>query len=182
MVERWRVVPGFPGYKVSDQGRVSSFRRVELRILQPRIIFGRYSIQLRNNDGKKRTLQIGALVLKVFGESNGEHRVFYINDDPSDNRLENLQWNRSNLTLKEGELEPVIIGDKEYVSIRDFAKLVNKSYQTIYLLARYGTHNGDVKLENIVWNNRRLVLLSEQYKIENIAPVGRPKQEKVTNE
>ncbi|MHA1302159.1 MAG: hypothetical protein ACTSPI_00455 [Candidatus Heimdallarchaeaceae archaeon] len=73
-------------------------------------------------------------------------------------------------------MDPVLINGKEYVSIKDFAELVNKSYMTIYMLTKYGARNGKIKLENIEWNNRRLILLSEQDKIKEIPPIGHPKK------
>ena len=76
-------------------------------------------------------------------------------------------------------MNPVIIEDKEYVSIHDFAKLVNKSYMTIYVLAKYGSRNGEIKLKNIEWNSRRLILLSEAEKIAKIPTVGHPKKDEI---
>jgi len=74
-------------------------------------------------------------------------------------------------------MDPVLINGEEYVSIKDFAELVNKSYMSIYMLAKYGTRNGKVQLKNIIWNSRRLILLSEQDKMKEIAPIGHPKKE-----
>ena len=76
-------------------------------------------------------------------------------------------------------MTPVLINGQEYVTIHDFAELVNRSYMTIYMLAKYGSRNGKITLENIEWNNRRLILLSERDKMNNIDPIGRPKKEKV---
>lgn len=76
--------------------------------------------------------------------------------------------------MQGGQMIPAIINGKEYVSIHEFAKLVNKSYTTIYLLTKYGSRDGEILLESIEWNNRILVLLSEKSKMEQIAPVGHP--------
>ena len=76
-------------------------------------------------------------------------------------------------------MTPVIIDGKEYVTIQDFARLVNKSYMTVYLLARYGSRDETIKLESIEWNNRRLILLSETEKMKQVAPIGHPPKEKV---
>lgn len=73
--------------------------------------------------------------------------------------------------------KPVLIDGEEYVSIHDFARLVNKSYMTIYTLAKYGSRNGEIVLKSIMWNNRRLILLSEKNKIDEIPSVGHPRKE-----
>ena len=179
-VETWKKIPGYPGYKISDRGRVASYRHVELRVLKPRVIGNRCSIQLRSTDGKKRTFQISHLVLWLFGDrpEGPCNYAFHINNDFSDNRIENLQWQTIN--HEEGNLVPVTLDGKEYVSVRDFANTVNKSYTTIYLLAKYG--NGTVQLEHVKWNNRILILLSETKKMEQIASVGRPPKEKADAE
>jgi len=76
-------------------------------------------------------------------------------------------------------MDPVLINGEEYVSIKDFAELVNKSYMSIYMLAKYGTRNGKITLKNIMWNSRRLILLSEQDKMKEIAPIGHPKKNEI---
>ena len=76
-------------------------------------------------------------------------------------------------------MTPVIIDGKEYVTIQDFARLVNKRYMTVYLLARDGSRAETIKLESIEWNNRRLILLSETEKMKQVAPIGHPPKEKV---
>jgi hypothetical protein len=48
---------------------------------------------------------------------------------------------------------------------------------TIYILAKYGSRSGEIVLENIMWNSRRLILLSEKEKIAKIADVGHPRKE-----
>ena len=75
-------------------------------------------------------------------------------------------------------MNPVTIEGKEYVTIHDFARLVNKSYMTIYILAKYGSRDGIIRIKSIEWNYRRLILLSEQDKMKQIAPIGHPKKKK----
>lgn len=78
--ERWREVPGWPSYEVSDRGRIRRLlRRVDVqtdggaheRELSPRVISvrsvrGRLQAQLRAPDGRWRSVGVAALVLAAF--------------------------------------------------------------------------------------------------------------------
>ncbi len=91
--EEWRPIPDFPGYEVSNLGRVKSFikRKTLGRILKPVIgIHGYWHIQLRKNN-KGKTKRIHRIVLETFiGKSD-----LYCNHKnavKTDNRLENLEY------------------------------------------------------------------------------------------
>jgi len=123
MDERWKNIPGFDGYQVSNLGRVRSFRyknrrgvdrsgEVEPIILRP---------DLR---GPKNGVKYFSVILRLGpdhpGDRRGVHRLVYeafcgdipegmsidhINRDSADNRLENLRLayvhqNRRNKTKK----------------------------------------------------------------------------------
>lgn len=78
--EQWRAAAGWPGYEVSDRGRVRRLvRRVDVvteagaheRELSPRIVAarvhrGRLSVRLRSTAGRWRTVGVAALVLEGF--------------------------------------------------------------------------------------------------------------------
>jgi len=78
--EQWRAAPGWPGYEVSDRGRVRRLvRRVDVvtedgaheRELSPRVIRaksirGRLQVQLRTAAGRWRSVGVAALVLAAF--------------------------------------------------------------------------------------------------------------------
>jgi hypothetical protein len=72
----------------------------------------------------------------------------------------------------------VVIDEKKYMTIKDFASLVNKSYQLIYKLMKYGDDTTNFKLEHIYWNNKPLILASEEKHFRNRKSVGRPRKEK----
>lgn len=105
--ERWLAVPGYPGYEVSDQGRVRSLDREGLsrwgtprtfkgRMLAQAMVganVGRYHACTLYRDGKPRQVMVHILVLETFVGPRPEgmygcHR----DDDPDHNRLENLYW------------------------------------------------------------------------------------------
>lgn len=78
--EQWRAAPGWPGYEVSDRGRVRRLvRRVDVeteagireRELSPRVVRsrnnkGRLQVQLRTAAGRWRSVGVAALVLAAF--------------------------------------------------------------------------------------------------------------------
>lgn len=99
--EEWRAVPGYEGaYEVSSLGAVRSLARLDSRgrsrrakLLKPRLqANGRLTVALYL-EARRSDFQVHALVLLTFigprpDGMEGCHR----NDDPADNRLENLRW------------------------------------------------------------------------------------------
>jgi hypothetical protein len=92
----FRPVPGFPLYEVSDDGRV---RRPETVDRYGRKAWGRELKQETTREGYKRVLlmpgrhhkSVHRLVLEAFvGPSSLV--INHINNDPGDNRLENLEY------------------------------------------------------------------------------------------
>jgi hypothetical protein len=107
--EKWLPVLDWPGYEVSDHGRARSVDRVvrgahgEPKRLKGKLLSlvlagsskpgGRYYACVLYRDGKRRQVAVHNLVLEVFVGPRPEgmwglHR----DDDPANNRLENLYW------------------------------------------------------------------------------------------
>lgn len=89
----WREVPGFPGYEVSDQGQVRSFRRyVVPRLLKPgETIWGHLLVVLQRDGGHTR--HIHRLVLESFvGLRPPGMETRHLDGNPKNNRLTNLRW------------------------------------------------------------------------------------------
>jgi len=104
MTEEWRPVVGHEGfYEVSDQGRVRSLdriiqgrlvrpHRVKGRVLKASPTNGRPMVHLCEN-GTKTGRQVGPLVLEAFvGQKPPGQQCCHWDDDPTNNRLENLRW------------------------------------------------------------------------------------------
>ena len=106
--EIWKYVPGYEGkYVVSNMGRVKSlerkvrsvnwytgkefFRTVKERILKPGPSnSGHLSVVLGHGEAGK---QVHQLVMKAFvGDPPEGMEVRHLNGDPTDNRLENLEY------------------------------------------------------------------------------------------
>ena len=114
MNEKWRDIPGFPGFQISAEGQVrcfwSSCTKNATRLHTPRSLRGYVSVQgyfvytMRLADGSTRPIGLHRLLLTAFvraphdGEV-GRHR----NGKKTDNRLENLEWGtaRDNVYLDE---------------------------------------------------------------------------------
>lgn len=109
MGEKWLPIDGYPGYQVSDQGRVRSLDR-EVRSrwgtpkkLRGRILSltkvggayssGRYFGCTIYNDGVPKMATVHVLVLEAFvgPRPDGAHAC-HRDDDPENNFLENLYW------------------------------------------------------------------------------------------
>jgi hypothetical protein len=107
--ETWLPVTGYPGYEVSDRGRVRSLdRQVRSRWGTPKTLKGKMLAQARvggsgdtgryyacvvYRDGKRKQVTVHTLMLETFVSPrpegmNGCHR----DDDPVNNRLDNLYW------------------------------------------------------------------------------------------
>ena len=90
-MEIWKEVPDAPGYLVSDQGRVA-----KLMSLTPSKV-GYVQLSIPQN-GRRRRFYLHHWVLSVFHGSKPFKDAIarHLNDDPLDNRAENLAWgNRS---------------------------------------------------------------------------------------
>ncbi len=107
-LERWLPITGWPGYDVSDWGRVQSYWGAGGRGehgkkaigLTPKLIggyieqSGHTSVLLyRNQSTEKRRVKIHTLVLEAFVGPRPKGKWGCHNDgNPANNRLENLRW------------------------------------------------------------------------------------------
>jgi hypothetical protein len=98
--ERWRPVPDFPDYEVSDQGRLRSLDRIDLsgrrrkgtslRLFPLPQYLGAWLFR----DGRRTRCQIHLLVLEVFvgPRPSPKHVARHLDDDKTNNALSNLTW------------------------------------------------------------------------------------------
>ncbi len=93
--EIWKDIEGYDGkYQVSNMGRLRSNQRGSWRIMRPgtRKPLGYKRINLSFN-GEIKGHQVHRLVAKAFVEGYADGLVVnHKNENPSDNRAENLEW------------------------------------------------------------------------------------------
>lgn len=91
-MELWRDIKGYEGlYQVSNLGRVRSMLYGKVRILKPeKTRWGYLRVNLYKN-GKNIHYSIHKLVWETFnGSVPDDYEINHINEDKTDNRLENL--------------------------------------------------------------------------------------------
>ena len=92
--EIWKPIIGFPGYEVSDAGKVkSSMRSKASRIMRPMVCgAGYHAVTLCAKTQRKRRY-VHHLVLETFiGACPKGLEACHGNGNPTDNRLANLRW------------------------------------------------------------------------------------------
>lgn len=103
--ERWRPVPGFPGYHVSDHGRVWSDKT--RRILRPGTNRHGYHHVILSHRGRTTTHSVHVLVATAFiGPRPPGQEVNHLNGDPTNNRIQNLEY----VSHRENALHAIRIG------------------------------------------------------------------------
>jgi hypothetical protein len=155
-VEKWKPIRGWPGYEVSNRGRVkSTARQVDTfrngawykRSIPERILktskankLGHRRVDLQG-DGLKKAALVHRLVAKAF-IPNPEKlpNVLHGDDNPANNRVRNLRWGTHDDNMDDrAERERVSRG-----SGRPLAKLTEDDIPRIRRLLRQGHKMGDI--------------------------------------
>jgi hypothetical protein len=104
-MENWKVIKEYPDYKVSNLGRVKSFKYGKERFLKGGVVNTGYICVCLSLNGKLKTKMVHQLVATAFLNHNTcgiKLVVNHINFIKTDNRLENLEivTNRENTNKK----------------------------------------------------------------------------------
>lgn len=162
MEEIWKDLnetASFPGYQVSSEGRVRSFRDFhgnvtdEYRILTPRINKdGYYELTVYTEDRQKKTKRVHKLVANAFMGRNHELVIDHKDTNKLNNRIDNLRYVTCELNstlAKEAGLyktKPIRIIETGEVfdSIRACADAINGRPEDIshYFEGRRGSYKG----------------------------------------
>lgn len=157
--EIWRNISGYPGYKVSNLGRVksmernvkhrNSYRKVRERILKPNKNRNGYLMVPLCNEGKNKTMLVHRLVAKAFVQNYSLFNtdINHINEIKTDNRAENLEWctkeynnnygtrneksSKSKINGKKSKAVICIETGKFYPSTREVERQFGFSHQSI---------------------------------------------------
>lgn len=94
MTEIWKDIEGYEGeYMVSNLGNVKSLKYGRERIMNAKIIGGRYKQVALSKDGYRKVFSIHRLVAKAFiPNPNNYEFVNHKNWDREDNSVNNLEW------------------------------------------------------------------------------------------
>jgi hypothetical protein len=86
----WRTIEGYPNYKIGTNGEIK--RNEQIVKLTPHS--GGYRVINLHNEGCESSVQyVHRIVAVTFISNPGNKRVVdHINNDRSDNRVENLRW------------------------------------------------------------------------------------------
>ena len=94
MIEIWKDIEGYEGlYQVSNLGRVKSLWFGKEKILKGGKDSSGYIFVVLSKEGKIKYFQIHRLVASAFlDNSNNLPCINHINEDKTNNRVENLEW------------------------------------------------------------------------------------------
>ena len=152
-MEVWKDIPGYEGhYQVSNFGRVKSVERISTtgqrlseKVMKTCRDRGGYDFIGLWLDGRKKNFKIHRLVIETFNPIDGMENLDcnHIDEDKTNNRLENLEWmtRKENLNygahnkkISEAHSLPILCVelDKEFESIEAAAKEFKHSRGNIW--------------------------------------------------
>lgn len=127
-MERFIKISGYDNYSVSNKGRVRNDKSG--RILKPRVGTSGYLQVNPCKDGKSQNKSVHRLVAEAFiPNPKGLSEVNHINEDKTDNRVENLEWcdrqhnvhhgtGIERMRLKQPHSKCCVVDNVVYVSVR----------------------------------------------------------------
>lgn len=156
-------IKDFPGYSITDNGKVISYKYKTPRILKTWCQKSGYeNIKLCKNNQTYHFL-IHRLVAEAFiPNPNNLPEVNHINKDRQDNRVENLEWSDriDNVYDSYSTMSP-IRNFRECVLITEDKSKIIKEFQSIAAAARYASENFGCSESGLIRNHK-----SKGYRIE----------------
>ena len=118
MIEIWKSIPGFPGYEVSNKGRLRSYKRpgshdrawkimnTPQRILKTQKHQQGYQVTRLSLNGKLISVRVARLVMLAFvGPCPEGMEVCHNNNVNDDDRLTNLRYDTHTKNLRDSAIE-----------------------------------------------------------------------------
>ena len=116
MKEIWKDIKGYEGYyEISSIGRVkrlqtiidapymkdSGYRTIKEKILKPQNT-GNYKSVALSKEGIVKTIAVHRLVaIQYIPNSNNYPLVMHLDNNPSNNSIDNLQWGNNSMNIKQ---------------------------------------------------------------------------------
>ena len=150
MNENWKAIAGYEGrYEVSDLGNVASLkyaRGSNRRLLKQSKNTWGYSQVTLSKDKQKKNATVHRLVAEAFIDNpNSLPQINHIDEDKSNNRVDNLEWcesshninhgrrtERASNSMKRAVVATLPDGTEEwYESVKDAASVLGVSHTSI---------------------------------------------------
>ena len=96
--ERWKKIPFFPDYDVSDRGHVQSWKSGKPKRIKPHTVTrgdrkkSYLRVTLRNRGGKKHRRVHRLVALAFVARPRGKNTVNHVDGRTHHNRATNLEW------------------------------------------------------------------------------------------
>lgn len=139
MEEVWRDIKGYEGlYQVSNLGRIMSFHRDSERIMRQSLKDGYLTIMLRKENKPKRYLVHRLVALSFIPNPENKPQVNHLDEDKSNNRVDNLNWMTSKENNNWGTRKSRAISSSINNPKRDYLELGKKFSKPIYYMNEKG--------------------------------------------
>ena len=164
-VEQWKEIPDFPGYEVSDQGRVRSYWRhrqaiiepTPQRFMKPQVNHAGYLYVGINREGRRYVRPIHLLVLEIFvGFRPQGYQACHNDGKRTHNYSYNLRWD----TPKNNQADRVKHGTKNMGANHGSAKLTAMEVDQIKYLAKHGYFQVEIGNMYGVWQTNISAILT----------------------
>lgn len=147
-MEIWKTIKSLPNYEVSNHGRIRNNKTKRLMSLNCPSKLYTY-VNLYVSPRKTKSCRVHRLVAETFiSNPNNYPCVNHINGNKKDNHVDNLEWcsysqntlhayktgliKQTKSFIPEVELAISTLIKNKCCSVKDLAKVLNVSYQTIY--------------------------------------------------
>lgn len=132
--ERWRQIPGYPDYDVSDAGRVRTWKsggkRAKIMMVRPGVKDGYPRVTLQDRAGNKRVERVHLLVARAFLGSARGRLVRHRDGNKSRPMLSNLEYG----TYMDNKLDKHRHGTDQVGERNSQAELIRSHAKKIYSL------------------------------------------------
>ena len=184
----WNPVPNFEGYYASADGCILSKRSHQPRIMNPmKQKDGYLYVYLYDGYGNQKKMYVHRLVLMSWvGMPKDGQECRHLNDDPSDNRIENLLWGtrienvadkRRNHGLQIGERSSSHkLTEGQVMEIR---QRYSDGKSARELSAEYGvSHNAILKIaRGSSWKHLPIITVNVKHSSRRITPMSERERE-----